>query len=100
METYFIKDDIKLICVNAKSFPEGITDAFDRLNQIIGATNRRKLYGISYGTENGKMIYKAATEEQSDHEAMQLKLEQFVVRKGEYIGTRIVNYPDHMESIG
>ena len=100
METYFLKDDIKLICVNAKSFPDGITDAFDRLNQIIGSTDKRKRYGISRGAENGAIIYKAAMEELREDNELQRKMEKFVIRKGEYIGTRIVNYPDHMESIG
>jgi len=99
METYFLKDDIELICVNAKSFPDGITDAFDRLSQIIGRATGRKLYGISHGTENGKTVYKAAAEQLNDTEASNLKLEKFVVRKGEYVGARIINYPDHMESI-
>jgi len=100
METYFLKDDIELICVNANSFPDGITEAFDRLHNILGPDNRRKLYGVSHGTENGKTIYKAAAERQNDNEASELKLETFLVRKGEYVGARIINYPDHMESIG
>lgn len=100
METYILKDDIKLVCVNAKSFPEGIADAFNQLRQIIGPTDRRKLYGISHGTANGTTIYKAAAEELDDHEATQLRLERFVVKKGEYVGARIINYPDHIGSIG
>ena len=100
METYFIKDDIKLICVNATSFPDGISDAFDRLHKVIGVSNERKLYGISYGTENGKTIYKAAAEELDENEAAKLNLEKFVMKRGEYIGTRILNYLDHTESIG
>jgi predicted transcriptional regulator YdeE len=100
METYFLKDNIKLICVNAISFPDGITDAFDRLHEVIGAAHGRKIYGISHGTENGKTIYKAAVEQLNDHEAAELKLEEFVVKSGEYVGARIINYPDHLESIG
>jgi hypothetical protein len=100
METYFLKEDIKLVCVNAKSFPEGITDAFDRLSQLISAPIGRKLYGISHGTENGKTIYKAAAEILNESEGTQTKLETFVVKKGEYVGARIINYPDHVESIG
>jgi len=100
METYFLKHDIKLVCVNANSFPEGIPSAFAQLNQIIGSSSGRKLYGISHGAEKGKTIYKAGTEVQNDSEATRLKLDTFVVKQGEYIGTRIINYPDHLESIG
>lgn len=31
METYFLKEDIKVFCITAKSFPEGIMEAFARL---------------------------------------------------------------------
>src|SRR5690242_12334495 len=41
METYFLKDDINVLCVSAKSFPEGISDAFDELYEIVGTTHGR-----------------------------------------------------------
>lgn len=100
METYFLKDDIALLCMKANSFPDGITNAFDRLSQVIGGVEGRKLYGISFGSKNGETIYKAAAEQLDDREAAELKLETFLVKKGEYVGARVINYPDHMESIG
>ncbi|GHN01896.1 hypothetical protein WSM22_33850 [Cytophagales bacterium WSM2-2] len=96
METYLVKEDIKLLCVNADSFPQGVEGAFKKLNDLI-PTQGRKLYGISF-PQNGRIIYKACVEESSEGE--KVNLEKFTVKKGEYIGSRIVNYADHMESIG
>ncbi len=100
METYVLNDDIKLVCVYATSFPEGITDAHEKLLALLSTQNNRKFYGISYPRGKGKIIYKAAAEESFGGEGDQLNLETFLVKKGEYIGSRIVNYADHLESIG
>jgi len=100
METYILKEDIKLLCVNADSFPQGVEAAFKKLHGLLSTMNGRKLYGISYPKENKEIIYKAAAEESFEGEGEKLKLETFVIKKGKYIGTRIVNYMDHIESVG
>src|ERR1041385_8830085 len=100
METYFLKDDIKLLCVNAISFPEGIEVAHQKLHGLLPSTDNRRVFGISHPEQNSKIIYKAGVEEAFAGEGDQLKLETFIIKKGEYKGARIVNYPDHMESIG
>jgi hypothetical protein len=99
METYFLKDDIKLLCVNATSFPEGIEGAHQELHKLLSSTDNRKVFGISRPDGNRKIIYKAGVEEAFVGEGEQLRLETFVLKKGEYKGARIVNYPDHLESI-
>jgi len=99
METYFLKDDIKLICVTSTSFPGGITAAHEKLHRLLTTTNGRNLYGISSPQGKGEIVYRAAVEESFTGEAEQLKLETFTLKKGEYTGSRVVNYPDHMESI-
>ena len=100
METYILKDDVKLLCVDATSFPEGITEAHDKLRALLPKNNGQNFYAISHPLENGKIIYKAAVEESFSGESDELKLETFILKKGKYIGSRIVNYADHMESIG
>ena len=101
METYFLKDDIKLLCVDATSFPEGIEAAQQKLHSLLSTTNNRKFFGISYPQGGGgKIIYKAAVEESFKGEGDQLHLDTFIVKKGEYKGSRIVNYQDHIDSIG
>ena len=100
METYFLKDDINLLCVDATSFPEGIEAAHQKLHSLLSTTNNRKFFGISYPQGGGKIIYKAAVEESFKGEGEQLNLDTFVVKKGEYKGSRIVNYQDHIDSLG
>ena len=84
-EIYVIKDDIKVACVKALSFPEGIGGAWAKLFSLLPSQEGRKLYGISYGGENGKITYMAAVEELHEGEADQLGLETIVVRKGNYV---------------
>ncbi|MGC4021721.1 MAG: transcriptional regulator [Cyclobacteriaceae bacterium] len=99
METYYLKDDIKLLCVNASSFPDGIMDAHEKLKGLLPSTSGRKFYGISFPDKTGKINYKAGVEESFKDEGDKLKLETFVVKRGEYTGSRILNYIDHIESI-
>ena len=86
--------------MNAASFPEGLTAAHEKLHALLPKTNGRKFFGISYPQGKGKIVYTAAVEESFSGEGDQLKLEAFIVKKGKYIGSRIVNYADHIESIG
>lgn len=99
METYYLKSDVKLLCVDAISYPEGIEAAHQKLRGLLPTTSDRKFFGISH-PQNGKIIYKAGVEESFAGESEQLKLEVFAVKKGEYKGARIINYLDHIESIG
>ena len=100
METYVLKDDMKLLCVDATSFPEGITEAHRKLQALVSQANGRKFFGISHPQGKGKIIYKAAVEESFKGEGDQLNLEAFILKKGSYIGSRIINYVDHIESVG
>ena len=76
-EKYSIDEDIKVVCVKATSFPEGIGDAWHRLFSKVSNAEQRKLYGISYGGEDGKIVYRAGAEELHGGEAEQLGLEIF-----------------------
>ena len=82
---YFISNNTRVACVQALSFPEGIKDAWDKVFATIPSQEQRKFYGISYGGENGKIIYRAGAEKLYQGEAEQLGLETFIVKQGEYI---------------
>jgi predicted transcriptional regulator YdeE len=84
-EKYSLKEDINVVCVKAESFPQGIGDAWQKLFSVLSNAQQRKLYGISYGNENGNILYRAAAEELHAGEAEQLRLETFTIRNGEYI---------------
>jgi hypothetical protein len=63
MEKYYLKNKVKLACVAAKSFPDGIKESFETLEKILLSTTGRNFYGISYPDINKNIIYKAAVEE-------------------------------------
>lgn len=100
MEKYFLKDDLKLICVAAKSFPDGVTESFERLGKILPSKNGRNLFGISFPGKDGKIIYKAAAAEAFDCEAAKLGCESFTVKKGTYNNIYISDFMKDIPSIG
>jgi len=99
-EKFVIDEDITVVCIQASSFPEGIQAAWEKLFSAIPSREQRKLYGISFGDENGKIIYKAAAEELHKGEAEKLNLETFVVRKGEYISELLEDWRKDETQIG
>src|SRR5262249_15799867 len=99
-EKYFIDNDIKVVCVKATSFPEGIGTAWNKLFSIVPNTQQRKLYGISYGGENGKVIYRAAVEELHGGEVEQPGLETFIIKKGEYISELLEDWRKDETQVG
>jgi hypothetical protein len=99
-EKYFIDKDIKVVCVKADSFPEGIGDAWKKLFSILPNAEQRKLYGISYGGENGKVIYRAGAEALHAGEADQLQIETFIIKRGEYLGEVLEDWRNYESQIG
>jgi len=99
MDTITLENDIKVFCMQAKNFPEGIMDAFNALKALIPATETRTYYGISR-PEKGIIMYKAAVEELHDGEAEKLGLERFIIRKGRYISSTIQDYMKNTGDIG
>lgn len=100
MEKYYRDKDIKVICVKASSFPEGIMEAYQQLTSRLPAVEQRTLYGISFGGENGKIIYRAAANELHDNEAEELGLESFTIKKGEYISEVVKDWRKDETQIG
>ena len=85
MEIFNLDTDIKVLCVTAKSFPDGIMEAFDQLHSIVPVTEKGRQFGISWPNESGKIVYKAAMEEIQDGEAELLGCEPFVIKEGKYL---------------
>lgn len=98
METIHLDENIKVCCVEAASFPEGIAAAHEKLHGLVHGPGKRRYFGISR-PENGKIIYKAAAEELHANEAAELKCAPFVIPRGEYISAMVENYPEHPEKI-
>lgn len=99
MENYLVENDIPVLCVTAASFPEGIQEAFSKIHSLVPDAGRRTTYGISYGSPDGSIIYKAGVEALQPGEAEQYGCEEYVIRKGRYIG-RVVKWKENVAQIG
>jgi hypothetical protein len=98
METDTLKEDVHLICVRAIYFPDGITEAFQKLEQVNTSISNRTFYGISHGGKNG-ILYWAAVEEKYKGEAAALGLESYVIRKGVYATQTVKNIRGNEEQM-
>jgi|ERR1044072_2898962 hypothetical protein len=97
MEKFTLEKDIRVFCVTAKSFPDGIMDAFKKLQALVPGD--RKYFGLSR-PENGSIVYKAAVEEKEPGEAEKLNCEPFIIRKGNYLSKTITDYMKNTPAIG
>jgi hypothetical protein len=100
METINLDKDINVLCVTAKSFPDGIMDAFDQLHSIVPVEEKGRLFGISRPNERGSIVYKAAMEEVHDGEAELLGCEPFVIKKGTYLFVDRTDFMKDLPGIG
>jgi hypothetical protein len=91
METTMIDNDIKVFYVAAKSFPDGILEAHQRLHQLVPFSADRKYFGISR-PEGGPIVYRAATEEKFTGEAKKYNCDTLVLKKGKYISLTVDNF--------
>lgn len=98
MKKFTVENDIAVVYVTAESFPGGIKEAHQKLNSLVPFSTGRRYFGISR-PENGQIVYKAAAEEKNQGEAEKLKLERFVIEKGEYVYQTINDYAKDIQSI-
>lgn len=99
METIIFSNDIRMFYVTAKSFPEGIKEAFDKLAPLFKIKSKRKVLGISR-LENGKIVYKAGTEMVEEDETEYPGFETMTLRKGNYICATINDFMNNIPEIG
>jgi predicted transcriptional regulator YdeE len=100
MQLLELKDDINIMAVQASSFPNGVFAAFDALKKKVPFDGKRIIFGISHGSANGDIIYKAAAEELKPGEASEYGLEHIAIKKGTYLTINIHNWMQHMSQIG
>ncbi len=99
MEKYNLNEDVKVYCTTAKSFPAGIQEAFITLEKMLSKEGRT-FYGISHGSKDGGIIYKAAVSENFEGEAEKYGFETFIIKKGEYINETIIDWREKIDTIG
>ncbi|MES2377906.1 MAG: transcriptional regulator [Bacteroidota bacterium] len=98
METLTFEKDIKVMYVTARSFPDGVMAAHQKLHALIPFSADRKYFGVSR-PENGAIAYKAAAEEKEAGEAEKLNLETLILKKGRYISLTIHDYMKDIPAI-
>ncbi|HNR06915.1 MAG TPA: hypothetical protein PKM27_06325 [Saprospiraceae bacterium] len=100
MEKYHLDHDISILYVQASSFPEGISAAWESLHSRVKDSQGRKNFGISFMDRTGGIIYRAATEEAYPGEADQYGCETFKIKKGDYLSVLIPDFMENIPSIG
>lgn len=98
METITLDKDINVFFVTAKSFPDGVLDAHNKLQELVPFLADRNYFGISR-PENGLLVYRAATEEKSQGEAEKYKCDTLILKKGEYISLTVNDFKKNPQSI-
>jgi hypothetical protein len=99
MKTFTIPKDIHVFYIKAKSFPDGIMDAFNTLRERVPGSAARIVYGIS-NPEKGMIIYKAAEEELYPGEAARVNCPSMIIPKGEYVYAIVKDFMQHIQDIG
>lgn len=97
MENFKIEKDINVVYINAKSFPDGVLAAHQKLHSIVPFTKERGYFGISYGNTEGGIIYKASAE---ILEGEKYDLEIFTIKKGNYLSVILKDYQKDISNIG
>lgn len=98
MENIKIDKDIKVFYIQAKSFPDGVMEAFQKMHSLIEFPPQRRNFGISR-PENGKIVYRVASQELTKGDLEKHNLTEFIIPSGEYIGIEIKNFRKDLSSI-
>lgn len=98
MEHIKIDKDIKVFYIQAKSFPDGVMEAHQKMHSLNDFSSKRKSFGISR-PENGEIVYKVASEELESGDLSKHNLEEFIIKRGQYVGITIKNFRNDISSI-
>lgn len=99
MEKYILPDDLRVFGVQVKTFPNGISEAFDSLVKMLPGRFDRSFYGISY-VENDAMVYIAAAVEKYKGEAEKYNCKGYTIEKGEYLTETVNEWRKKTDRIG
>jgi len=99
MESITLDSDIKVFFITAKSFPEGIIEAHEKLQRLVPFSKGRKYFGISRPEGNQGIVYRGAAEELGEGEAEKLNCDTLILQKGRYISLTIKDYTKDIQSI-
>ena len=100
MEIFQVPEDIHLFCVKAKSFPDGVMDAFRQLHALAPFGSNRKFISLSRPEKAGGIVYRAGATELKQGDLQSHGLEELVVKKGVYQMISIKDFMKDMPAIG
>ncbi len=93
-----IESDLNLVCVRTKSFSQGIEEAFNPENKIPNQ-QERECYGIYEENKSG-IIYRAGMSKKDNNEDVEYGLENYTIKKGEYLTVIINDWKNNIPKIG
>ena len=99
MEKVTLEKGLRIMCVTASSFPDGIGDAFKELGKKAAGISDRPFYGLSK-PDKGVIVYKAGVLEKDEGEASRFGLDLIVLPKGEYLTKTIADWKQNVPLIG
>jgi len=99
METHRIDKDVHLLRHQASSFPEGVLQAFQFIEQANPDFCRRTFYGLSRGTRDGGIAYWAAVEQKEKKEGDLPGLEPITLPKGKYASLEVREFMKNLTAI-
>lgn len=91
MEIINIEKNIKVYCITAESFPDGIKDAHEKIHSIIPFSISRRYFGISR-PEHGVIVYRAAAEKLEGDKENGFSCKSLTIEKGKYVSIAIHDY--------
>ncbi len=100
MEIFQITDDIQVVFLSAKNFPNDVPETYEKLYSLIPDNPNRRYFGISYPDKTGVIQYKAAAEILEDDDFSNIELQKFTIKKGNFAAKYIVNHFQDSTCIG
>ncbi|QMU29023.1 DinB family protein [Adhaeribacter radiodurans] len=98
MEKYHLAQDVDVFGFAVETFPEGIGEAFDALQEKLPAGDNRSFYGISECTPAG-IVYLATVCQKTKDEPQKYGYTPYVVEKGDYLAVTVCDWLTKTSSI-
>lgn len=97
MKLYKQTEDLSIIGIQVKNFPNGIKEAFDSLIKVLGS--KRAYYGVSWLDESDSVKYYAMAREIFPGEGKRYNYELLTIEKGEYQTEAVQDWLSKTEGI-
>jgi predicted transcriptional regulator YdeE len=92
-------DEKYSLSVKAKSFPEGVKEAFDVLEGKLRSLKGKKFFGVS-SKGSGGIEYRACAVSEAEGESFYSGFEMYKIPGGKYATCKIEDWADKLEEIG